>query len=68
MTFGNADQVGITGNTKFCGATCKRNDFVIKSTVAQIIYVVAATHKSKEYGYNSTTELWYADADGVGCN
>ena len=68
MTFGNADKIGITGNTSFCGATCRRNDFVITSTVAQVIYVVAATHKSKEYGYNSSKDEWYVNADGAGCN
>jgi hypothetical protein len=66
--FGNADKLGITGNTKFCGSTCRRYDFKITSNVAQTIYVVAAVHKSKEYGYNSSADEWYSDNDGVGCN
>ena len=67
VQIGNADTFGIAGNTTYCGTVCKQNTFTIKntSTTAKNVYLVAGTHRAREYGYKTSPVSFYTDTDGV---
>lgn len=41
--------VGSTGSSSYCGSTCKRTTFAIKSNVAQRVYLAAHVHFDRQY-------------------
>lgn len=68
VQIGNADTFGIAGTkTIYCGVVCKQNTFTITntSTTALTVYLIAGTHRAREYGYKTNPVSFYTDIDGV---
>jgi hypothetical protein len=63
VQIGNADTYGIAGNTKYCGVVCKQNTFKINntSTTPLTVYMIAGTHRAREYGYKLSPASFYTD-------
>lgn len=55
LRLGDANTIGVAGTSTYCGSVCKLNTFTIKntSTASRNIYINAATHKSREYGWKA---------------
>lgn len=71
VQIGNADTFGVAGNTTYCGTVCKQNTFTIKntSTSTKSVYLIAGTHRSREYGYKTSPVSYYTDINGTStCN
>lgn len=46
---GNGDTIGTNGTTSFCGSSCKRSRFIIRSSVSQYTFVSVHLHSAREY-------------------
>ena len=49
MALGNADTIGVSGSSSYCGKTCKRSVFNVTSSVAQTVYVQINLHDHRQY-------------------
>jgi len=71
VQIGNADTFGVAGTSTYCGAGCKMNTFTIRNTSATPLtyYLIAGTHRSREYGYRIGAPTIYTDINGTSkCN
>ena len=71
VQIGNADTFGVAGTTTFCGTFCRQNTFTIRNTsnTARSVYLIAGTHRAREYGYKLSPVSFYTDVNGTStCN